>query len=99
MEIDENYVKDLEDTISKFMSPLKNIPFSIVIKVLSGFSIIPFDRNDNSDKILLKKLIEGINNAMKTAYLQGISTSRPNEVGNHIEPFVRNALNDPDSSC
>lgn len=92
MKTDENYVKDLEDTISKFMSPLKDIPYSVVIKILSGFTIIPFNREDVLDKNL-KKLTIGIKNAMNAAYLQGISTNRPNEVGNHIEPFVRQALN------
>ncbi|MBI5228684.1 hypothetical protein HY991_01130 [Candidatus Micrarchaeota archaeon] len=92
--VDEKYVKELEETISRFMAPLKNIPFPIVIKAISGFSVIPFNQNDQSDKALLEKLVKAMKNATKTANQTGIFTNRPNEVGNHIEPFVRQALND-----
>jgi hypothetical protein len=50
MEIEGNYVRDLEETISKFITSLRNIPFSTVMKVLLDF-LYPFDKND---KIVLK---------------------------------------------
>jgi hypothetical protein len=50
MEIEENYVRDLEETIFKFIASLHNIPFSTVMKVLLDF-LYPFDKND---KIVLK---------------------------------------------
>lgn len=50
MEIEGNYVRDLEETISKFITSLHKIPFSIVMKVLLDF-LYPFDKND---KIVLK---------------------------------------------
>jgi len=34
-----------------------------------------------------------MNIAVKNAYKVGLSMTRPNEVGNHIEPFVKDALN------
>jgi hypothetical protein len=93
MQKNEEYIKELEATISKFLSPLKDIPFTIVIKTLTGFDVLPFNKKDPSDARLLEKLRIGITNATKAAYKEGIYTSRPNEVGNHIEPFVRKALN------
>lgn len=50
MEIEGNYVRDLEEIISKFITSLHKIPFSIVMKVLLDF-LYPFDKND---KIVLK---------------------------------------------
>jgi hypothetical protein len=92
--VDEKYVKDLEETISKFMAPLKDIPFPIVIKAISGFSIVPFNPDVKADRILLEKLIRAMKKATKSANQTGIFANRPNEVGNHIEPFVRDALNE-----
>ncbi len=87
-------MRDLEEAISKFMTPLKNIPFPIVIKGLSGFSVVPFNHNDEADRSLLQKLSKAIEKATKKVNEGGIFSNRPNEVGNQIEPFVRQALND-----
>ncbi len=88
-----NYIKQLEETISKFLTPLKDIPFPIAIKAISGYHVLAFDKNSREDKELLNRLIKAIDIALKNAYKTGISTPRPNEVGNHIEPFVKSALN------
>ncbi len=92
MSNDEKYVRELEETIAKFMSPLKDIPFRIVIKAITGFSVVPFDRNSPADTALLGRLKDALNKALSDANQIGIPTSRPNEVGNRIEPFVRRAL-------
>ncbi len=89
----EKYIKELEEVLSKFLKPLKNIPFKIVIKAISGCSVIPFDKNNPQDQQLLKDLIKATKIAAKNAYQEGIATRRENEVGNHIEPFVIEALN------
>lgn len=90
---DEKRIRELEETIEKFLSPIKDVPLRIVIKALTKHEIIPFDPNDQYDKLLLAKLVEGMQRACEAAYKPGIFTKRPNEVGNHIEPFVRSALN------
>jgi len=89
----EEYIQQLEKSLASFLKPVKDIPFSVAIKVISGHEVVPFNIEDQADKLLLSKLSEGINKATKVAYQVGIFTSRPNEVGNHIEPFVREALN------
>lgn len=89
----EKYIKELEETISQFLKPLKNIPFKIAIKAMSGCKVIPFDKNNSDDKELLKDLIEATKIAAKNANQKGIFTRRENEVGNHIEPFMIEALN------
>ena len=88
-----NYIKQLEETISKFLKPLKDIPFPIAIKAISGHDVLAFDKNSHEDKELLSRLTKAMDIAVKNAYKTGISTARPNEVGNQIEPFVKDALN------
>lgn len=93
MDEKERYIKELETTISQFLKPLKNIPFKIAIKAISGCKVIPFNKNDPKDQQLLKDLIEATKIATKNANQHGIFTRRENEVGNHIEPFMIEALN------
>lgn len=89
----EKYIKELEKTISQFLKPLKNIPFKIAIKAMSGCDVIPFDRNNPDDKQLLQDLIAATKIAAENANETGIFARRENEVGNHIEPFMIGALN------
>jgi hypothetical protein len=58
-----------------------------------GCKVIPFDRDNPEDQQLLKDLIEATKIAAKSANRRGIFTRRENEVGNHIEPFMIEALN------
>ncbi len=89
----EKYIKELEKTISQFLKPLKNIPFKIAIKAMSGCNVIPFDKDNPDDKQLLEDVIAATKIATKNANEKGIFTRRENEVGNHIEPFMIEALN------
>ena len=88
MKENDNYIKQLEDTIAKFMAPLEGIPFPIAIKAISGHEVIPFDRGNKQDLDLLKKLCQAADIAGKQAFQDGIFRRRPNEVGNDIEPYV-----------
>lgn len=88
----EKYIKELETTLSQFLKPLKNIPFKIAIKAFSGCKVIPFNKDDPKNQQLLKDLIEATKIATKNANQKGILTRRANEVGNHIEPFMLEAL-------
>ncbi|MBC7195927.1 MAG: hypothetical protein H5U39_01595 [Deferribacterales bacterium] len=89
----EKYIKELEQVISEFLRPLKNIPFKIAIKALSGCEVIPFDKDNPDDQQFLKDLIDATKIAARNANQKGIFTRRENEVGNHIEPFMIEALN------
>ncbi len=89
----EKYIKELEDTISQFLEPLKNIPFKIAMKSISGCNVIPFDKDNLDDQQLLKDLVCATKIASRDANKVGILTRRENEVGNHIEVFMIEALN------
>jgi hypothetical protein len=88
----DDYIKQLEDTIAKFMAPIKGIPFPIAIKAISGHKVIPFDKGNKQDLDLLDKLCQAADIAGKQAFQDGIFRKRPNEVGNDIEPYVKEAL-------
>lgn len=92
--MDNNYTKKLEEVIKQMLTPLKKIPFNLVIEGLSGYEIIPFNRENSEDKKLLNNLIKVANKAGLEVNKLGIKRARPNEVGNEIEPFVKRALNE-----
>jgi len=88
----EDYIKQLEETISKFLAPIKGIPFPLVIKVLTSFEVLVFDIAVDKNKKLLEKLSKAAQSAAQKAFEEGIFTNRPNEAGNRIEPFVLDSL-------
>jgi len=88
----DDYIKKLEETIAKFMAPIGGIPFPIAIKAISGHKVIPFDKRNKQDMDLLEKLCQAADIAGKQAFQDGIFRKRPNEVGNDIEPYVKEAL-------
>ncbi len=88
------YIRELEKLIAYFFKPLRNIPFRIAIKAISGYDVIPFDKNNPDDIQLLNDLIKAVKIAAKNANQKGIFTRRENEVGNKIEIFVLEALNE-----
>ncbi|MBI2049929.1 MAG: hypothetical protein HYT35_00530 [Candidatus Staskawiczbacteria bacterium] len=84
----EKYIKDLENIVKQMLSPLKDLPFNVIIKSISGYSVLSFDKAKEVVDLFKKafdKSVIGINKI-------GIKSNRPNEVGNYIGPFVREAL-------
>ncbi|MCG3254459.1 MAG: restriction endonuclease [Candidatus Heimdallarchaeota archaeon] len=90
---EKDYVSKLEHFIEKLLEPIKNLPFSILIKSITKYEIIPFDMEIAEQTGLLERLKKACMIACKVAYDKGIEAKRINEVGNYIEPFMINALN------
>ncbi len=89
----DDYVKNLEETVRKFMQPLKDVSFPVLVKIISGHKILPFDENNQKNIALLETLKRVCNQAMEEAHEKGMYKKRANEVGNKIEDFVKEALN------
>lgn len=89
---DNDYVSKLENVIKQMLSPLKDIPFNLVIESLTGRNVIPFDPKDSKDKELLAILKQVAVVSGKEINKNGIDSSRANEVGNYIEKFVTRAM-------
>ncbi len=85
--------RELEGVISQMLKPLKGLPLSIVIEGLSGYKAIPFNNRSKKDKKVLNILKKCADNVFNEVNEKGIFRTRPNEVGNDIEPFVKSALN------
>jgi hypothetical protein len=75
------------------LQPLKDIPFNLVIEAMTGKKVISFDRSNPEHQEVLELLKQAALEAGGKINMRGISRPRPNEVGNDIEPYVRNALN------
>jgi len=88
-----NYTKRLENIVKQMLTPLKDIPFNLVIEAMTGKKVISFDFKNADHQKVLDSLKESALNAGKAINKRGILRSRPNEVGNDVEPYVRNALN------
>lgn len=89
---DKDYVNRLEDVVKRMLTPLKDIPFNLVIESLTGKKVIPFDFHNIVDRQLLDTLGKVAVVSGKEINKDGIRSRRPNEVGNYIEVFVRNAM-------
>lgn len=86
--------KELQGVISKMLKPLKGLELGIIIEGLSDKKVIPFDYKSTKDKKVLTKLILVAKNSLKAINQKGIIRPRPNEVGNDIEKFVKDAFLD-----
>lgn len=88
----DHYTKQLENIIKQMLQPVKNLPFHLVIESLSEKKVLAFDHTDDKDIALLNNLKEVARMAGKDINKQEIKRRRANEVGNAIEPFVKQAL-------
>ncbi len=85
--------KNLENAIKNMLTPLKDIPLSLVIEFVSGYKVIPFDKNNKDDIKLQKDLIRIAKDAGDSININGgIKRTRANEVGNDVEIYVKNHL-------
>lgn len=90
--MDDDYVHNLEEVIKQILRPLKDVPFNIIIEAIADRKVIPFDPNDEKDATVLDKLIEATKIAGEKINQEGIVRMRPNEVGNDIEHYIKDAL-------
>ena len=90
---EEEYTARLEKVIKQMLQPIKDIPFNLVIEEMAGKEVISFDFDEMDHRNVLELLERVALNAGKEINKTGILRPRPNEVGNDIEPYVKNALN------
>jgi len=88
------YIKKLENVIKQMLQPLKDIPFNIVIEAMTGKKVISFDSTNLDHQKVLELLKKAALKVGKKINETGILRSRPNEVGNDVESYLKDALND-----
>ncbi len=84
---------ELQGIISQMLKPLRDIPLNVVVEGLTGHKVIPFNKRSKKDPKVLEVLKRVADEVMQEVNRKGIIKSRPNEVGNAIEPFVVAHLN------
>lgn len=91
--MNKQYTKNLECVIKQILKPLKNIPFNLVVEAMCGKKVLPFSQRQKNHIEILNLLKLAAVDIGKKVNKKGILRSRPNEVGNDIENFVKPALN------
>lgn len=84
----------LEAALAQFIKPMKGIPFDVIIRALCGVAVERFNTDEPANRNTLNMLVSAMRQACKTVQRNPIKRSRPNEVGNDMEPFVITSLND-----
>lgn len=85
--------KRLENVIKQMLSPIKNIPLDLIINSISGCDVLIFDKKNEKHQDLLRNIEKAIKFAINEINKNGIKSNRPNEVGNYVEPFLKESLN------
>jgi hypothetical protein len=96
---DKQRLEFLEDALAQILKPLKGVPFSVVIKSLAGFAVVPIDRKSEQDQSLIERLERAALSCGAAIRKLPIERPRPNEVGNDVEPFVQKALIEVGLKC
>jgi hypothetical protein len=79
-------------TVADLAKPARRIPFKDVIYATTQYRVLDFNTNNSTHVELESRLLKAAALAGEQAAKKGIAAARPNEAGNHLEPFVRNAL-------
>jgi len=97
---DKSYYKEIENILRQILQPIEEISFSTFVRVISGCRIIPINLAKDDDKELINDLAKAcimvLKNIKKTGGIRTVDGKIPkrvNEVGNHIEHYVKKALN------
>jgi len=89
---DDQYNEWLEGFVKQMLTPKKDISFAHLIRLLTGKKVISFDGEDADDRKLLTILNKVAQKAGEEMNSVGVFSRRVNEVGNHVEPFVKQAM-------
>jgi len=81
-----------ETSLAELTKPARKIPFKTVIHATTGHHVLDFDTNNPAHAELRAKILRAAAVAGERARKNGLAAARPNEAGNHLEPFVRKAL-------
>jgi hypothetical protein len=84
----------LESALAELTKPSKNLSFKSVILATTHHRVLNFDTNNAVHLELQHKITQAAASASQRMLKEGIAAARANEAGNHLEPFVRQALNE-----
>jgi hypothetical protein len=82
----------LEQVLAQMLKPVKDVPFSVVVKSLAERQVIQVNKANAADKELLERLKKTVQFCAADLKSNPIRRPRPNEVGNDVEAYVMRAL-------
>jgi len=85
---DKKRAELLEAALARMLEPLRDIPFSAIVRAVAQCRIIPVDASDATDAALIKKLTATAEHCGREIKQTPIIRPRPNEVGNDVEAYV-----------
>lgn len=85
---EQQQIAELEAVLEQFLKPIKNIPFGLIMKSMSGHPILPMERDLEADQVLIEQLAHVAQLTGELVRAKPIRRNRPNEVGNDIEMYV-----------
>lgn len=89
---DKERLAVLEQALARMLQPVRDIPFSVIIKSLAEQQVIQIDRSDPADLELVGSIEKAIRICAAELKSHPIKRPRPNEVGNDVEAYVMRAL-------
>ncbi len=89
---DKKKIAQLQAVVKQMLTPVKGVPLSLVVEAFTGATILPFDINNENDRALRDLLERAARQVFVDLRNSPIRERRPNEVGNRIEGYVKNAL-------
>jgi hypothetical protein len=88
----DDRIAELEEVLAQFLKPIKGIPFSVIMKSVSGFCIEPISKDCQLDNELVALMIKVAELTGERLSEKPIIRPRPNEVGNDIEEYILAAI-------
>jgi len=73
-------------------TPVRDVPFGKVVSVLTGHKVIPVTADDPVHGRLVASLAQAMRWVVSETQKEGLAARRPNEVGNKMEPLVKEGL-------
>jgi hypothetical protein len=59
----DKYIRQLEEALRKFLEPVRDIPYKIAIKALTGCEVLTFNPKEKKNQELLKKINRSFTNS------------------------------------
>jgi hypothetical protein len=85
---DNAKIAELEALLLRFLEPMKDIPFHLIMRSISRQEIIPVDKKGPKYAALIKCMTQIAEVTARLIREKPIERPRPNEVGNDIEKYV-----------
>lgn len=96
---DRKRIRELEDAMARMLAPLRGVPFSAIIKSLTGHNVYPIEPQNEADTLLVKTIAQAAHQVHHDLNKNPIIRPRPNEVGNDMETYVMQALSNAGLTC